>query len=199
MLKVTLSLKNMDGQNEKQVVFVDNQHFRKNKWEDDLDNALQKRFANLDSYEVDETHYDYFRLHKEDSNHITKYLSMNDYTFTLTPGETEKSCDYLYVPIDQYNEVKTILDEECSHRLMDRIRYESSYGPNTKQLWVYDNEQDAFIDPPKEVLDEIEKKFDLNTQNGLFEAENYLDNICNNEEPDWLEDEDYTYDEDLDI
>ncbi len=199
MLKVTLSLKNMDGQNEKQVVFVDNQHFRKNKWEDDLDNVLQKRFANLDNYEVDETHYDYFRLHKEDSNHITEYLSMNGYTFTLISGETEKSCDYLYVPIDQYNEAKTILDEECSRRLMDRTRYESLYGPNTKQLWIYDNEQDAFIDPPKEVLDEIEEKFDLNTADGLSEAEGYLDDICNNEEPDWLEDEDYTYDEDLDI
>lgn len=62
-------------------------------------------------------------------------------------------------------------------------------GFNSKQLWVYDNEHDTYIDPPKEVLDEIEAKTewrDYDTQEALLE-----DIIATN--PGWLQDTEYTY------
>jgi hypothetical protein len=33
-------------------------------------------------------------------------------------------------------------------------------GFNTKQVWVYDNEHDTYIDPPKCVVDEVEETLD---------------------------------------
>ena len=63
-------------------------------------------------------------------------------------------------------------------------------GFNSKQVWVYDNEHDVYIDPPKCVLDEIESKagywnFD--------EQERLMEEIIKTN-PDWLQDEAYTYD-----
>ena len=69
-------------------------------------------------------------------------------------------------------------------------RYSVTLGPNTKQLWVYDSEKDAWIDPPAEILDELDDKFDWDQWD---EKEDALQKIVN-EEPDWLFDEDYTYD-----
>ena len=43
------------------------------------------------------------------------------------------------------------------------MRYDALLGPNTKQFWIYDNENDTYIDPPIDVLDEIEK---IRWQNG---------------------------------
>lgn len=63
-------------------------------------------------------------------------------------------------------------------------------GFNSKQVWVYDNEHDVYIDPPKSVLDEIESKagyWDFDEQERLMEEV-----IKTN--PDWLQDEAYTYD-----
>ena len=61
-------------------------------------------------------------------------------------------------------------------------------GFNTKQVWIYDNEHDVYIDPPKCVLDEIEGKTD-----SFDEQENILEEIIKTD-PDWLQDEAYTYD-----
>ena len=60
-------------------------------------------------------------------------------------------------------------------------------GFNTKQVWVYDNEHDVYIDPPKCVLDEIEGKTD-----SFDEQESLLEDIIKTD-PDWLQDEAYTY------
>lgn len=63
-------------------------------------------------------------------------------------------------------------------------------GFNSKQVWVYDNEHDVYIDPPKCVLDEIETKagcWNFDEQERLMEEV-----IAQN--PDWLQDEGYTYD-----
>ena len=35
-------------------------------------------------------------------------------------------------------------------------RYEAVLGPNTHQLWIYDNETNEFIDPPADVLDSLD-------------------------------------------
>jgi hypothetical protein len=70
-------------------------------------------------------------------------------------------------------------------------RYEAMLGPNTKQFWLYDNENDTYIDPPLEVLDKID---DIRYQDGcetadsISAAETELERIANEEQPDWLHD-----------
>ena len=75
-------------------------------------------------------------------------------------------------------------------------RYDVLLGFNTKQLWVYDNEEDVYIDPPAEVLDNLPA---WNMVDGSEEAEAELYRIVNEEKPDWLFDEDYWYDGDTGI
>lgn len=62
-------------------------------------------------------------------------------------------------------------------------------GPNTNQLWVYSNGVDRYIDPPKDVLDEIEEKYDSDD-----DMEAALQKIVDTD-PDWLYDEAYWYDD----
>lgn len=72
-----------------------------------------------------------------------------------------------------------------------KINYKKCYavtGFNSKQVWVYDDEHDVYIDPPKCVIDEIEGKTD-----SFDEQESLLDEIIETD-PDWLQDEAYTYD-----
>ena len=71
------------------------------------------------------------------------------------------------------------------------MKYSVLLGFNTKQLWVYDEEENVFIDPPSEILNEINKKF-----SDIDDAMNYLENVCNNNIPDWLNDKDYWFDAD---
>lgn len=66
------------------------------------------------------------------------------------------------------------------------MRYMAVLGFNTKQWWVYDNKKDLFIDPPIEVLDELEKLDDTDEQESLLEK-------LANQEPDWLFDKGYRY------
>ena len=63
-------------------------------------------------------------------------------------------------------------------------------GPNTKQFWLYDSENDTYIDPPTEVLDEIEKirwKDGEETADSIDAVEDRLIELAN-ENPDWLHD-----------
>lgn len=71
-------------------------------------------------------------------------------------------------------------------------RYSVLTGPNTKQLWVYDEVNDTYIDPPADILDEIDEKFDWDDWQ---DKENALQEIVN-QNPDWLQDKEYTYDAD---
>lgn len=71
------------------------------------------------------------------------------------------------------------------------IRYDVLRGCNTKQWWVYDNDNDTLIDPPSEVLDEV-KQYEYEAQQAILEA-------IVQEAPDWLNDEDYTYDGELEV
>jgi len=68
-------------------------------------------------------------------------------------------------------------------------RYMALYGPNTHQFWIYDEEKDVYIDPPLEILKEIEKiACDNNyTFEGMEKAQKKLEEIANTE-PDWLHD-----------
>ena len=67
----------------------------------------------------------------------------------------------------------------------DYDRYDAVMGFNTKQLWVYDNWEDVYIDPPKEVLDSLPQDDEA--------AERELTRIANEEKPSWLQDFDYWY------
>lgn len=68
------------------------------------------------------------------------------------------------------------------------MRYLVVLGFNTKQLWVYDEKEDVYIDPPAELLNELDKL-------GFDEAEEQLTQIANAAPtPDWLFDKDYWYD-----
>lgn len=68
------------------------------------------------------------------------------------------------------------------------MRYLAILGFNTKQWWVYDEETDMYIDPPIEVLNELDEV-------QQDEAEERLTQIANADPtPDWLFDKDYWYD-----
>ena len=68
-------------------------------------------------------------------------------------------------------------------------RYEVILGPNSKQLWVYDNIRDEYIDPPAKVLEKLDADFEWNDWEGKQDA---LYQIVI-QEPDWLYDEEYIY------
>lgn len=73
-----------------------------------------------------------------------------------------------------------------------KINYEKCMavtGFNTKQVWVYDNEHDIYIDVPKEVLDDIDSK----TERRDWDAKESLLEEVIATNPDWLQDEDYFY------
>ncbi len=82
-------------------------------------------------------------------------------------------------------------------------RYEALLGPNTKQFWLYDNKNDTFIDPPTEVLREIDaiayphKNRFFATADTYSAAERRLEEIAATD-PDWLHDG-YEYPSSLDI
>lgn len=63
-------------------------------------------------------------------------------------------------------------------------------GFNTKQVWVYDEEDDSFIDPPASVLDSIDEQ--VNDSFDFEEKENLL-NVILESNPAWLQDSDYSY------
>ncbi len=81
------------------------------------------------------------------------------------------------------------------------MRYTAMLGPNTKQFWLYDEEADVYIDPPLCVLEEIEKiRFadDEETADSICAAETRLEDIANNENPEWLHDG-YEYNSNIEI
>lgn len=81
---------------------------------------------------------------------------------------------------------------------LKKLDCEVVFGFNTKQLWVYESNNDVYIDPPKEVLDEITAKFGSRFDWDYDEVENYLLEIVK-KRPDWLLETDYWYDGEIDI
>ncbi len=75
-------------------------------------------------------------------------------------------------------------------------RYEATLGPNTKQWWIYDSEEDVYIDPPLEVLDEVAKineNVEKLTADDIEKERDYLESLCNDKQPDWLSETDFWY------
>ena len=62
-------------------------------------------------------------------------------------------------------------------------------------MWVYDSENDTYIDPPKDVLDEIDAKTKDSDVVDYSDKENLLDEVISTN-PDWLQDKEYTYNAD---
>lgn len=77
---------------------------------------------------------------------------------------------------------------------LEGLNLDSFYGPNTKQLWLYDNTNDVYIDPPAEVLDQLEKKYG----NNIEAAQQELLEIAN-KKPAWLFETNHWYAEEIDI
>ena len=103
---------------------------------------------------------------------------------------------------DDYAKIQDIIIEEYPDVKPLRVssngssRYMALLGFNTKQLWLYDEETDEYIDPPSDVLDTLPT---WNLVDGSEEAEKELARIANEENPDWLYDEDYRYSGDTGI
>ncbi len=73
----------------------------------------------------------------------------------------------------------------------ERVNYvdcDPVMGFNTKQWWIYDNEHDMYVDPPVEVLTEVEKYDQEELQ------EQALADIIDSN-PGWLQDKNHWYGE----
>ena len=76
-------------------------------------------------------------------------------------------------------------------------RYEAVLGFNSKQWWAYDVLTDEYCDPPKIVLEEIDK-YGGDWREDPNKAEAYFNELLS-KEPDWLNDKAYRYSGDTNI
>ncbi len=117
--------------------------------------------------------------------------------FVCVEGELHPAVTYdVKLTDEDYAKIQAVILEEYpdvkpADLSLKNPKYMALLGFNTKQLWLYDEENDVYIDPPAEVLDSLPEDQD--------EAETELARIANEENPDWLLDEDYWYDGDTDI
>ena len=72
-------------------------------------------------------------------------------------------------------------------------RYLPLLGPNSKQLWVYDEEEGIYIDPPAEVLNYIDERWEDVDQAEELMMQFIIEEI-NKPNNGWLGDRDYWYD-----
>ena len=92
-------------------------------------------------------------------------------------------------------DAKECEDDEDSEKEGILGRYLILLGLNTRQWWVYDEFHDCYIDPPTDVLKEIQEE--RHDANGILKAvsdseEEKLRQIVS-EDPDWLKDPDRWY------
>lgn len=80
---------------------------------------------------------------------------------------------------------------ECNSKLggVNMQRYEAVLGFNSKQWWAYDSLTDEYCDPPKRVLEEVDK-YGGDWREDPDKAEAYFNELLS-KEPDWLNDEGY--------
>lgn len=77
------------------------------------------------------------------------------------------------------------------------MRYEALLGPNTKQWWIYDNENNKLIDPPIIVLNVL-TCYPAETAEDMDVITNVLETIAN-ANPDWINDKEHIYDGDMEV
>lgn len=96
------------------------------------------------------------------------------------------------------NFIATQVDPEVQKRKEDVLdRYLILLGLNTHQWWIYDEIHDTYIDPPADVLKEIQDDRSFTRVNGVlkdaFESEEAKLRHIVSEDPDWLKDTDRWY------
>lgn len=74
--------------------------------------------------------------------------------------------------------------------MVDYKKCSAVAGFNTKQIWVYDNDHDTYIDPPAAVLKEVDDQVD--DWWDFSKKEDLMDEIIRTN-PEWLQDEQYAY------
>lgn len=95
-----------------------------------------------------------------------------------------------------FRDAKECEPKDSKEDVLDR--YLILLGSNTRQWWIYDEVHDAYIDPPADVLKEIQDDRSFNRGvNGILKdafvkEEAALRRIVS-EDPDWLKDIDYWY------
>ena len=72
-------------------------------------------------------------------------------------------------------------------------RFYAFVGFNTKQIWLHDSAFEVIIDPPIEVLNKLTDWHD-----GNMNYETEMDAIVS-QDPDWLYDREYWYDENMEV
>ena len=96
---------------------------------------------------------------------------------------------------DAFRDAKECEPEDSKEDVLDR--YLILLGPNTRQWWVYDEMHDCYIDPPADVLREIQDDRSFTRVNGVlkdaFESEEAKLRHIVSKDPDWLKDTDYWY------
>ena len=79
------------------------------------------------------------------------------------------------------------------------MRYEAITGFNTKQVWIYDNKNNSYIDPPTFIL-EAARTYALNSGEWSWKKEEeYVERIANEQNPDWLHDGNEYFSENFEI
>ncbi len=73
------------------------------------------------------------------------------------------------------------------HSKREAAEFYAVLGPNTNQWWAYSDKKNVYVDIPKDVLEKIS---DCSSE----EAEDILNDILA-ENPEWLNDLDFTYSE----
>lgn len=73
---------------------------------------------------------------------------------------------------------------------LEKLDCEIVYGFNSKQIWVYEANNDVYIDPPAAVLKEVEEKFGSRFDWDWDKVEAYLLEEVK-KRPDWLLETDY--------
>jgi hypothetical protein len=94
-----------------------------------------------------------------------------------------------------FRDAKECEPKDSKEDVLDR--YLILLGPNTRQWWVYDEIHDCYIDPPADVLREIQDDRSFTRVNGVlkdaFESEEAKLRHIVSKDPDWLNDTDHWY------
>lgn len=88
--------------------------------------------------------------------------------------------------MDDIEELANNLSQDNIDKLS---RFELIEGPNTNQYWLYDNQEDVYVDIPKDILDLLNSCENYNKANDLMEY------IILNDDSEWLQNKEYQYDD----
>ena len=88
--------------------------------------------------------------------------------------------------MDDIEELANNLSQDNIDKLS---QFELIEGPNTNQYWLYDNQNDTYIDIPEDILNLLDSCENYN------KACDLMDYIILNDDSEWLQDKEYQYDD----